>query len=101
MRSLTTRTEAVERLNQEITKEIHERRVIEEHLRTAQTQLEQRIAERTADLAQANARLQQEVREHRLTEARGSRVKNASTISPTTSTKECGSRVPNRRKSST
>jgi len=68
VRSLTTRTEAVERLNQEITKEIHERRVIEEHLRTAQTQLEQRIAERTADLAQANARLQQEVREHRLTE---------------------------------
>jgi two-component system cell cycle sensor histidine kinase/response regulator CckA len=58
----------VERLNQEITKEIHERRVIEEHLRTAQSDLEQRIAERTADLAQANARLQQEVREHRLTE---------------------------------
>ncbi len=68
VRSLTTRTEAVERLNQEITKEIHERRVIEEHLRTAQSDLEQRIKERTADLAQANAKLQQEVREHRLTE---------------------------------
>ena len=68
VRSLTTRTEAVERLNQEITKEIHERRVIEEHLRTAQSDLEQRIEERTADLAQANAKLQQEVREHRLTE---------------------------------
>jgi len=68
VRSLTTRTEAVERLNQEITKEIHERRVIEEHLRTAQSDLEQRIAERTTDLAQANARLQEEVREHRLTE---------------------------------
>ncbi len=66
--SLTTRTEVVERLNQEITKEIHERRVIEEHLRTAHSDLEQRIADRTADLAQANAKLQQEVREHRLTE---------------------------------
>ncbi|MBS0170830.1 MAG: response regulator [Nitrospira sp.] len=68
VRSLTTRTEAVERLNQEITKEVHERRVIEEHLRMAQSDLEQRIADRTADLAQANAKLQQEVREHRLTE---------------------------------
>ena len=67
-RSLTTRTEAVERLNQDITKEIHDRRVIEEQLRTAQTDLEQRITERTADLAQANARLQNEVREHRRTE---------------------------------
>jgi two-component system cell cycle sensor histidine kinase/response regulator CckA len=67
-RSLTTRTEAVERLNQDITKEIHDRRVIEEQLRTAQTDLEQRITERTADLAQANARLQNEVLEHRRTE---------------------------------
>ncbi len=67
-RSLTTRTEAVERLNQEITKEIHDRRVIEEQLRAAQSDLEQRIAERTADLAQANARLQDEVLEHRRTE---------------------------------
>ncbi len=66
--SLTARTEAVERLNQEITKEIHDRRVIEEQLRTAQSDLEQRIAERTADLAQANSRLQDEVREHRRTE---------------------------------
>ncbi len=68
VRSLTTRTEAVERLNQEITKEIHDRRVIEEQLRTAQGDLEQRILERTADLAQANARLQDEVQEHRRTE---------------------------------
>ena len=68
VQSLTTRTEAVERLNQDITKEIHERRIIEDHLRTAQSDLEQRIAERTTDLAQANARLQEEVREHRLTE---------------------------------
>lgn len=67
-RSLTARTEAVEQLNRDITKEIHERRVIEDHLRTAQSDLEQRIAERTADLAQANARLQEEVREHRRTE---------------------------------
>ena len=66
--SLTTRTEAVERLNQEITKEIDERRIMEEHLRTAQTGLEERIAERTADLAQANIRLQDEVEEHRRTE---------------------------------
>ncbi len=66
--SLTTRTEAVERLNQEITKEIHDRRAIEEQLRTAQSDLERRIAERTADLAQANARLQDEVQEHRRTE---------------------------------
>ncbi|MCC2640369.1 MAG: putative Hybrid sensor histidine kinase [Nitrospira sp.] len=68
VRSLTVRTEAVERLNQEITKEIHERRIMEEELRTAQSGLEQRIAERTADLAQANARLQEEVHEHRRTE---------------------------------
>ena len=68
VQSLTIRTEAVERLNQDITKEIHERRIIEDHLRTAQSDLEQRIAERTTDLAQANARLQEEVREHRLTE---------------------------------
>ncbi|HVG03290.1 MAG TPA: PAS domain-containing protein, partial [Nitrospira sp.] len=68
VQSLTTRTEAVERLNQEITKEIHERRMIEEQLRTAQSGLEQRIAERTTDLAQANARLRDEVEEHRRTE---------------------------------
>lgn len=68
VQSLTTRTEAVERLNQEITKEIHDRRTIEEQLRTAQSDLEQRIAERTADLAHANTRLQDEVREHRRTE---------------------------------
>lgn len=68
VQSLTARTEAVEKLNQDITKEIHERRVIEEQLRTAQSDLEQRIAERTADLAQANSRLQDEVREHRRTE---------------------------------
>ena len=66
--SLTARTEAVERLNQEITKEIHVRRVIDEQLRTAQSDLEQRIVERTADLADANARLQDEVEEHRRTE---------------------------------
>ncbi len=68
VQSLTTRTEAVERLNQEITKEIHDRRAIEEQLRTVQSDLEQRIAERTADLAQANTRLQDEVIEHRRTE---------------------------------
>ncbi len=68
VQSLTTRSEAVERLNQEITKEIHERRMFEEQLRTAQSGLEQRIVERTADLAQANARLQDEVAEHRRTE---------------------------------
>ncbi len=68
VQSLTTRTEVVERLNQEITNEVHERRLIEEQLRTAQSGLEQRIAERTADLAQANARLQEEVEEHRRTE---------------------------------
>jgi PAS domain S-box-containing protein len=68
IQSLTTRTEAVERLNQEITKEIHERRMMEEQLRTTQSGLEQRIAERTVDLAQANARLQDAVQEHRRTE---------------------------------
>lgn len=68
VQSLTVRTEAVERLNQEITKEIHDRRLIEERLRTAQSDLEQRIAERTNDLARANARLQEEVQEHRRTE---------------------------------
>ncbi|MEP7152443.1 MAG: PAS domain-containing protein, partial [Nitrospira sp.] len=68
VQSLTTRTEAVEQLNQEITREIHDRRVIEEQLRTAQGDLEQRIAERTADLARANTSLQDEVREHRRTE---------------------------------
>ena len=68
VKSLTMRTEAVERLNQEITKEIHDRRLVEEQLRTAQSDLERRIAERTADLAQANASLQGEVTEHRRTE---------------------------------
>ncbi|MGZ9275413.1 MAG: two-component system sensor histidine kinase NtrB, partial [Nitrospira sp.] len=68
VQSLTTRTEAVEQLNQEITREIHDRRVIEEQLRTAQGDLEHRIAERTADLARVNTSLQDEVREHRRTE---------------------------------
>ena len=68
VQSLTTRTEAVERLNREITKEIHDRRLVEEQLRTAHSDLEQRIVERTADLAQANASLQGEVQEHRRTE---------------------------------
>ncbi len=68
VRSLTVRTEAVERLNREIIREIHDRRIMEEQLRTAQSGLEQRITERTADLAHTNARLQEEVQDHRLTE---------------------------------
>jgi len=59
--SLTARAE-------EITKEMHDRRVIEEQLRTAQSELEQRIAERTAELARANESLQEEVEDHRRTE---------------------------------
>jgi PAS domain S-box-containing protein len=68
VQSLTARTEAVERLNREITKEVQDRRLIEERLRIAQSDLEQRITDRTDDLARANARLQEEVQEHRRTE---------------------------------
>ena len=64
VKSLTARTEAVEHLNQEISKEIHDRRAVEEQLRIAQSELEQRIAERTADLAYANAKLQDEAQKH-------------------------------------
>ena len=45
--TLTSRTEAVERLNRDITQEIQERRGIEEELRRAHDDLERRIAERT------------------------------------------------------
>lgn len=38
-RSLTACAGAVERLNQDVTKEIHARRVIEEQLRTAQSDI--------------------------------------------------------------
>ncbi|MBV6471520.1 MAG: Sensor histidine kinase RcsC [Nitrospirae bacterium] len=66
--SLTMRTQAVEQLNREITKEVEERRLIEEQLRTIQRDLERRIEERTEALARTNIRLQEEVEEHRRTE---------------------------------
>jgi PAS domain S-box-containing protein len=59
--SLTARTDAVERLNQDITKEIGERRIIEEALRVAHVDLERRIAERTLELQHANDELRTEV----------------------------------------
>lgn len=61
--SLTVRTKAVEHLNEEITKEIGERRAAEEALRKAHGDLERRIAERTFDLRRANEELRLEVTE--------------------------------------
>lgn len=66
--SLTARTRAVERLNEDITKEIGERRAIEEVLRTAHGDLERRIAERTVDLQRANDDLRREVAERQRAE---------------------------------
>jgi two-component system cell cycle sensor histidine kinase/response regulator CckA len=66
--SLTARTRAVERLNEDITKEIGERRAIEEALRTAHGDLERRIAERTLDLQRANDVLRTEVAERQRAE---------------------------------
>ncbi|HEX2055398.1 MAG TPA: ATP-binding protein [Nitrospiraceae bacterium] len=66
--SLTARTRAVERLNEDITKEIGERRVIEEALRKAHGDLERRIAERTLDLQRANDDLRTEVAERQRAE---------------------------------
>ena len=96
VQSLTIRTEAVERLNQDITKDprtSHHRGPS----RTAQGDLEQRIAERTTDLAQANARLQEEVREHRLTEGARLSVKRFNYLTDSLN-QGCGSHVPNRRR---
>jgi two-component system, cell cycle sensor histidine kinase and response regulator CckA len=66
--SLTARTRAVERLNEDITKEIRERREIEEALRRAHGDLERRIAERTLDLQRANDDLRREVAERQRAE---------------------------------
>ncbi len=61
--SLTARTKGVEHLNEDITKEIGERRLVEEDLRKAHGDLERRIAERTLDLQRANDELRTEVTE--------------------------------------
>ena len=61
--SLITRTSSVERLNEEITKEISERRTVEEALRKAHGDLERRIIERTLDLQRTNEELRMEVAE--------------------------------------
>ncbi|MBX3235766.1 MAG: PAS domain-containing protein [Nitrospiraceae bacterium] len=66
--SLTERSTAIEQLNRDVTKEIQERRLVEEELRQTQGDLERRIAERTTDLAQANESLLTEVEERRRTE---------------------------------
>lgn len=49
--------------------DISERKEAEEALRQIQTELEQRVAARTQALAQANARLQREIEEHKRAEA--------------------------------
>ncbi len=66
--SLTERTEAIERLNRDITREIQDRRRVEEKLRETQGDLERRIADRTADLARANENLLEEIEERRRAE---------------------------------
>ena len=66
--TLTNRTEAVERLNRDITQEIRERRSIEEELRRAHDELERRIAERTGDLQRANEELRGQVLERQRAE---------------------------------
>ncbi len=66
--SLTVRTKAVESLNDEITKEIGERRTAEDALRKAHGDLERRIAERTLDLQHANEGLRLEVTERKRAE---------------------------------
>ncbi len=66
--TLTNRTEAVERLNRDITQEIQERRGVEDELRRAHDDLERRIAERTADLQRANEELRGQVSERQRAE---------------------------------
>jgi signal transduction histidine kinase len=53
----------------ELEREVIERQRAEDALRVAHTELERRVAERTADLARANDSLQAEVTERRLAEA--------------------------------
>ena len=66
--TLTSRTEAVERLNHDITQEIQERRCVEEELRRAHDDLERRIGERTADLQRANEELRGQIWERQRAE---------------------------------
>ena len=58
----------VEAQNRELGREIAERKKAEEALHQIHAELERRVAERTVELAQANARLKVEISEHRRTE---------------------------------
>ncbi len=52
----------------EVTRDITERRQVEEALKETHQELEKRVEERTADLASVNKRLTKEIEEHRRTE---------------------------------
>jgi PAS domain S-box-containing protein len=59
----------LEQANQDLQSQIQQRLKIEAELYQSQTQLEQRVQERTAELVQANEQLQQEIRDRRRIEA--------------------------------
>jgi signal transduction histidine kinase/CheY-like chemotaxis protein len=61
--------EALRGRTHQLEDEIRERRLIEEELRRSQALLEQRVAERTSELREANDQLRMEVRERLRTEA--------------------------------
>jgi PAS domain S-box-containing protein len=59
----------LEQANQDLQSQIQQRLKVEAELYQSQTQLEQRVQERTAELVQANEQLQQEIRDRRRIEA--------------------------------
>ena len=67
--AMQAQAEALSRANQALGHEIAERKHAEERLQQAQEELEDRVHERTVDLAQANERLQAEIAERAHVEA--------------------------------
>lgn len=60
-KSVTERTAELTQANEQLTREVAERKRVEESLRKAREELERRVEERTAELKESNARLLQEI----------------------------------------